>query len=338
MNILSLIFGWLNDQLLKMTWLSELVRLLVEKVFRLSVNGRLGGSIHFFIYDTIKIFILLSLLIFVISYIQSYFPPERTKKILGRIRGIKGNILGALLGTITPFCSCSSIPIFIGFTSAGLPLGVTFSFLISSPLVDLASLLLLMSFFGAKIAIAYVVVGLILAVIGGTLIDKLGLEKYVEGYVREIENVDAEVPEMTRKERISYSKEQVRDIIQRVWLYVLIGVGIGAAIHNWIPQSIIENVVGGNNPFAVLLATVVGIPMYADIFGTLPIAEALFAKGVGVGTVLSFMMAVTALSLPSMIMLSKVVRPKLLAIFVSIVSAGIIIIGYLFNAFSYIFV
>ena len=338
MNILAMVFGWLNDQLLKMTWLSELVRLLVERVFGLSVNSRLGGSIHFFIYDTVKIFILLSLLIFVISYIQSYFPPERTKKILGGIRGIKGNILGALLGTITPFCSCSSIPIFIGFTSAGLPLGVTFSFLISSPLVDLASLLLLMSFFGAKIAIAYVVVGLILAVIGGTLIDKLGLEKYVEGYVREIENVDAEVPEMTRNERISYSKEQVKDIIQRVWLYVLIGVGIGAAIHNWIPQSFIENVVGGNNPFAVMLATVVGIPMYADIFGTLPIAEALFAKGVGVGTVLSFMMAVTALSLPSMIMLSKVVKPKLLAIFVSIVSAGIIIIGYLFNAFSYIFV
>ncbi len=338
MNILSLIFGWLNDQLLKMMWLSELVRLLVERVFGLSVNSRLGGSIHFFIYDTVKIFILLSLLIFVISYIQSYFPPERTKKILGGIKGIKGNILGALLGTITPFCTCSSIPIFIGFTSAGLPLGVTFSFLISSPMVDLASLMLLISFFGLKIAIAYVVVGLILAVIGGTLIDKLGLEKYVEGYVKEIENVDTEVPEMTRRERISYSKEQVRDIIQRVWLYVLIGVGIGATIHNWIPQSIIENVAGDNNPFAVLLATVVGIPMYADIFGTLPIAEALFAKGVGVGTILSFMMAVTALSLPSMIMLSKVVKPKLLTIFVSIVSAGIIIIGYLFNAFSYIFV
>ncbi len=338
MNILAMIFGWLNDQLLKMRWLSELVRLLVEKVFGLSVSERIGGSIHFFIYDTIKIFILLSLLIFVISYIQSYFPPERTKKILGKIKGIKGNILGALLGTITPFCSCSSIPIFIGFTSAGLPLGVTFSFLISSPMVDLASLMLLMSFFGAKIAIAYVVVGLILAVIGGTLIEKFRLEKYVEVNVREIENVDAEVPEMTRNERISYSKEQVRDIIQRVWLYVLIGVGIGATIHNWIPQSIIENVVGGNNPFAVLLATVVGIPMYADIFGTLPIAVALFAKGVGLGTVLSFMMAVTALSLPSMIMLSKVVKPKLLAIFVSIVSAGIIIIGYLFNAFSYIFV
>ena len=338
MNILAMIFGWLNDQLLKMRWLSELVRLLVEKVFGLPVSERIGGSIHFFIYDTIKIFILLSLLIFVISYIQSYFPPERTKKILGKIKGIKGNILGALLGTITPFCSCSSIPIFIGFTSAGLPLGVTFSFLISSPMVDLASLMLLMSFFGAKIAIAYVVVGLILAVIGGTLIEKFRLEKYVEGYVREIENVDAEVPEMTRKERISYSKEQVRDIIERVWLYVLIGVGIGAAIHNWIPQLIIENVVGDNNPFAVLLATIVGIPMYADIFGTLPIAEALFAKGVGVGTILSFMMAVTALSLPSIIMLSKVVKPRLLVIFVSIVSVGIIIVGYLFNAFSYIFV
>ncbi|HOB82137.1 MAG TPA: permease [Peptococcaceae bacterium] len=337
MNILAMIFGWLNDQLLKMRWLSELVRLLVEKVFGLPVSERIGGSIHFFIYDTIKIFILLSLLIFVISYIQSYFPPERTKKILGKIKGIKGNILGALLGTITPFCSCSSIPIFIGFTSAGLPLGITFSFLISSPMVDLASLMLLISFFGLKIAIAYVVVGLILAVIGGTLIEKFRLEKYVEGYVREIENVDAEVPEMTRKERISYSKEQVRDIIKRVWLYVLIGVGIGAAIHNWIPQSFIENVVGGNNPFAVMLATVVGIPMYADIFGTLPIAEALFAKGVDLGTIMSFMMAVTALSLPSLIMLSKVVKPKLLAIFVSIVTVGIIIVGYLFNAFSYIF-
>ncbi|MEA4827906.1 permease [Clostridium sp. JNZ J1-5] len=337
MNIVTQIFGFLNDQLLKMTWLSELVRLFVEKVFGLSVKERLGGSIQFFIYDVIKIFILLSVLIFIISYIQSYFPPERTKKILGNIKGIKGNILGALLGTITPFCSCSSIPIFIGFTSAGLPLGITFSFLISSPMVDLASLLILMSFFGAKIAIAYVVVGLILAVVGGTLIEKLGLEKYVEGYVHEIENVDAEVIELTREERISYSKDQVKSIINKVWLYVLIGVGIGAAIHNWIPQSVIENIIGKDNPFAVLLATIVGIPMYADIFGTLPIAEALFGKGVGIGTVLSFMMAVTALSLPSMIMLSKVVKPKLLGAFVAIVSIGIIIIGYLFNAISYIF-
>lgn len=338
MSIISNIFSFLNDQILKMNWLSELIRLLVEKVFGLSIKERLGGSVHFFIYDTIKIFILLSVLIFIISYIQSYFPPERTRKILGHIKGIKGNILGALLGTITPFCSCSSIPIFIGFTAAGLPLGITFSFLISSPLVDLASLLILMSFFGAKIAIAYVVVGLILAVAGGTIIDKLGLEEYVQGYVREIENVEAAVIEMDRKDRISFSREQVRDIIKRVWLYVLIGVGIGAAIHNWIPKSIVENVVGSKNPFAVLLATAVGIPMYADIFGTLPIAEALFGKGVGIGTVLSFMMAVTALSLPSMILLSKVVKPKLLAIFVGIVSVGIIIIGYLFNAFSFLLI
>jgi len=337
-NVITQIFSWINNEILKMTWLSNLIRGLVENVFGLSIKERLGGSIHFFIYDTIKIFILLSVLIFLISYIQSYFPPERTKKLLGNIKGIKGNILGALLGTITPFCSCSSIPIFIGFNSAGLPLGITFSFLISSPLVDLASLLILMSFFGAKIAIAYVVVGLILAVIGGTIIDKLGLEKYVEGYVKEIENVDAEIIEMSRNERISYSKQQVKDVFHKVWLYVLIGVGIGAAIHNWIPQSIIENVVGNNNPFAVLLATAVGIPMYADIFGTLPIAEALFGKGVGIGTVLSFMMAVTALSLPSIIMLSKVVKPKLLAIFVAIVSIGIVIIGYLFNAFSFLLV
>lgn len=337
MNAIEQIFSFLNDQLLKMTWLSELIRLFVENVLGLSIKERVGGSIHFFIYDTIKIFILLSVLIFIISYIQSYFPPERTKKLLGNIKGIKGNILGALLGTITPFCSCSSIPIFIGFTSAGLPLGITFSFLISSPLVDIGSLMILMSFFGAKIAIAYVIVGLILAVVGGTLIDKFGMEKYIEGYVKEIESVDGEIIELTRAERISYSKGQVQDIIRKVWLYVLIGVGIGAAIHNWIPQSFIENVVGSKNPFAVILATIVGIPMYADIFGTIPIAEALVGKGVPLGTVLSFMMAVTALSLPSIIMLSKVVKRKLLYVFVSIVAVGIIIIGYLFNMYAYIF-
>jgi uncharacterized membrane protein YraQ (UPF0718 family) len=251
MSILAQVFGALNDQLLKMTWLYELVKLLVEKVFKLSIEDRLGGSIHFFIYDTIKIFILLSVLIFAISYIQSYFPPERTKKILGGIKGIKGNILGALLGTVTPFCSCSSIPLFIGFTSAGLPLGVTFSFLISSPLVDLASFLILMSFFGIKIALAYVIVGLILAVAGGTLIDKLKMEEHVQSYVRDIKSVDVEAEEMSRDERISYAKEQVKEIIHRVWIYIFIGVGIGAAIHNWIPQSIIETVIGGNNPFAV---------------------------------------------------------------------------------------
>lgn len=330
-------FNWINDQMLKMKWLFELVEKLVENVFGLSMESKIGGSVHFFIYDTIKIFILLSVLIFLISYIQSYFPPERTKKILGRIRGIKGNIIGALLGTITPFCSCSSIPIFIGFTSAGLPIGVTFSFLISSPMVDLASLMLLISFFGGKIAIAYVVVGVVLAVIGGAIIQKLNMEKYIEDYVWSVESADVELDELTRKDRVDFSRNQVRDIVGRVWPYILIGVGIGATIHNWIPQHVIEKILGENNPFSVLIATLIGIPIYADIFGTIPIAEALVAKGVGIGTVLSFMMAVTTLSLPSMIMLSKVVKPKLLATFIAIVTIGIMIIGYGFNAFSHIF-
>ncbi|MBU5255236.1 permease [Tissierella praeacuta] len=338
MNVISTIFSWLNAQLLKMQWLWDLVELLVEKVFGLSMDSRIGGSVHFFIYDVIKIFILLSVLIFMISYIQSYFPPEKTRKILGRFKGIKGNILGALLGTVTPFCSCSSIPIFIGFTSAGLPLGVTFSFLISSPMVDIASLLLLMSFFGAKIAIAYVVVGLILAVIGGTIIEKLGMEKHIEDYVWGAQNADIEADEMTRKERIDFSKEQVKGIFKQVWIYVLLGVGIGAAIHNWIPQSFIEKILGQNNPFSVLIATFVGIPIYADIFGTIPIAEALVAKGVGIGTVLAFMMGVTTLSLPSLTMLSKVVKPKLLGTFIVIVTIGILIIGYSFNALSFLFI
>lgn len=338
MNIVNGFFRFLNDQMLKMTWLWEGVRFVVEKGFGLSIDDRLGGSIHFFIYDTIKIFILLSVLIFGISYIQSYFPPEKTKKKLNGIQGVRGMILGALLGTITPFCSCSSIPLFIGFTSAGLPLGVTFSFLISSPMVDLASLLLLMSFFGPKIAIAYVILGLVLAVLGGIIIDRLKMERYVEDYVWAAQKVETEIQEMNRKERIDFAKNQVREIIHKVWLYILLGVGIGAAIHNWIPQSFIEKIVGGNNPFAVLLATLVGIPIYADIFGTIPIAEALVAKGVGIGTVLAFMMGVTTLSLPSMIMLSKVIKPKLLALFVFIVTVGILIIGYTFNAFSILFI
>jgi uncharacterized membrane protein YraQ (UPF0718 family) len=337
-EMITQFFSILNDQLLKMTWLYELVRALVERVLGLSISEKIGGSIHFFIYDTIKIFILLSVLIFFISYIQSYFPPERTRRILGGIKGIKGNIMGALLGTITPFCSCSSIPIFIGFTSAGLPIGVTFAFLISSPLVDLASLLILMSFFGARIALAYVVVGLILAVIGGTIIDKLNMQKFVEGFVWNAGHIDGEPEQLTRKERMDYAKCQVKDIVKRVWLYILIGVGIGSLIHNWIPQTVVETVIGDNNPFAVTLATLIGVPMYGDIFGTIPIAEALFGKSVPVGTVLSFMMAVTALSLPSLIMLSKVVKPKLLGAFIGIVTLGIIIIGYLFNAVSHFFI
>lgn len=332
------IISWLNRQLLKMEWLFELIRLLVENVFGLSIDDRLGGSIHFFIYDVIKIFILLSVLIFTISYIQSYFPPERTKKILGRIKGVPANILGALLGTITPFCSCSSIPIFIGFTSAGLPLGVTFSFLISSPLVDLASIILLASIFNWRTAIAYVVVGLLLAVVSGTIISKLKFEEYVESYVFGNSSLDLEQEELTVKERIEFSKNQVSDIIKRVWKYILIGVGIGAAIHNWIPESLITAILGQDKWYSVIIAAIAGIPMYADIFGTLPIAEALITKGVGLGTVLTFMMGVTALSLPSMIMLKQVIKPRLLWTFIGLVSAGVIIIGYVFNAIGYMFI
>lgn len=333
-----IIFEWLNNQLLKMQWLDYLIRLLVENVFKLNTSEQIGGSIHFFIYDTIKIFILLSVLIFMISYVQSFFPPERTRKILGNFKGTPANILVALMGTITPFCSCSSIPLFIGFTNAGLPIGVTFSFLISSPLVDLASVILLASIFNWKIAIAYVIVGVILAVLGGTIIDKSKLEKYVEPFVFENTAIEVEQSELTVRDRLEFSKEQVLSIIKKVWLYILIGVGIGAAIHNFIPEDIISAILGQDKPYSVLIATVVGVPMYADIFGTLPIAEALVAKGVGLGTALSFMMAVTALSLPSMIMLKNVVKTKLLIIFAGIVTAGIIIIGYVFNVFGYLLI
>lgn len=319
-----------------MDWLSNIVKLLVEKGFSLSINERLGGSIHFFIYDVVKIFILLSILIFIISYVQSFFPPERTKKILGKFNGLSANILGALLGTITPFCSCSSIPLFIGFTSAGLPIGVTFSFLISSPLVDLASVLLLASIFNWKIAIAYVVVGLILAVVGGTIFSKAKLEKYVEPFVYYNKMVETDQEELSTRERINFAKYQVKEIVKKVWLYILIGVGIGAAIHNWIPVNIISAILGQDKWYSVLIATSAGVPMYADIFGTLPIAEALVSKGVGLGTVLSFMMGVTALSLPSLIMLKKVVKTKLLAVFFTVVTIGIILIGYVFNAFGYL--
>ena len=330
------IFEWLNNQLLKMEWLSDLISHLFENVFKIDTSERIGGSLHFFIYDVLKIFILLSVLIFIISYIQSYFPPERTKRILGRFKGIPANILSALLGTVTPFCSCSSIPLFIGFTSAGLPIGVTFSFLISSPLVDLASVLLLASVFNWKIAIAYVVVGLVLAVVGGTVISKLKLEKYIESFVYENKMIDIEPEELTTRDRMEYSMGQVLDIIKKVWLYILIGVGIGAAIHNWIPESVINAFLGQDKWYSVLLATFVGVPMYADIFGTLPIAEALVGKGVGLGTVLAFMMAVTALSLPSIILLKTVVKPKLLTTFVVVVTIGILIIGYVFNVFGYL--
>ncbi len=336
------VFEWINDQIFKLKWLDDLIKWLFGAVLGLDPNSMAFASLTFFFYDVIKIFILLSVLIFISSYIQSYFSPERTRHILSRFHGIPANIIGALLGTITPFCSCSSIPIFMGFTKAGLPLGVTFSFLISSPLVDLASVILLASVFNWRIALAYVSVGIIIAVIGGTLIGALKLEKHVESFVMAPINhsdiVEMEDEKLTGKQRVVYSLDQVKAIIKKVWLYILIGVGIGALIHGVIPQAFIETVLGSNNPFSVLIATIVGIPMYADIFGTLPIAEALVAKGVGIGTVLAFMMAVTALSLPSLIMLKKVVKMKLLLTFVSIVTIGIIAMGYLFNWFGYLFI
>ena len=337
MEVVNSIWLFFQDQILGMKWLNGLIGNGLS-LLGLDINSRLGGSIQFFLYDVIKITILLCLLIFFISYIQSYFPPERSKKILGRFHGIGANIISALLGTVTPFCSCSSIPLFIGFTSAGLPLGVTFSFLISSPMVDLGSLVLLMSIFGAKVAFAYVIVGLIIAVIGGTLIEKMHMEKYVEDFVKNASNVDISSPTLTKKDRVQYAKEQVVGTFKKVFPYILVGVGIGAIIHNWIPESWIEAVLGGNNPFGVVLATLVGIPMYADIFGTIPVAEALLYKGAQLGTILSFMMAVTTLSLPSLIMLRKAVKPKLLALFIGICTIGIILVGYLFNAFQFLLI
>jgi len=330
-------FEFINNQLLKMQWLYDLVEILVVKVFGLEMGSRLGGSIHFFLYDVVKIFILLSVLIFSISWIQSFFPPERTRKILGRHKGISANLLGALLGTVTPFCSCSSIPLFIGFTGAGLPIGVTFSFLISSPLVDLASVILLASIFNWRIALAYVVVGLVLAVVGGTVISRARMESYVEPFVYTTSIGEAGQETLTMQDRLSFSRNQVLDIIKRVWLYILIGVGIGAVIHNWIPEEVVTAILGQDKWYSVLVATLVGVPMYADIFGTLPIAEALVYKGAGLGTVLAFMMGVTALSLPSLIMLKRVVKPRLLGLFFGVVTLGIVLIGYLFNGFSWLF-
>ena len=331
-------FEFFTDQILGMKWLSDLITLFVENILKLDVSSKIGGSIQFFIYDTIKIFILLAVLIFFISYIQSYFPPEKTKRILTKFKGIYGSTISALLGTVTPFCSCSSIPIFIGFTNAGLPLSITFSFLISSPMVDIASLLLLASFFGMKISIVYVVLGLLIAIVGGTLISKLNMEDQVRNYNEETRDLYNESENFNQKQRLNYALDDTKIIVKSVYKYVLIGVGIGSLIHNWIPQDAILAILGHENPFSVLFAAIVGIPMYADIFGTIPIAEALFMAGVPIGTILAFMMSVTALSLPSIIMLSKVVKPKLLCVFVGIVTVGIIITGYVFNSFSFLLI
>lgn len=327
------IWQFIQDQILGMKWLNDGIGQGLSAI-GFNMNTRLGGSVQFFLYDVIKITVLLCVLIFLISYIQSYFPPERSRKILGRFHGIGANILAALLGTVTPFCSCSSIPLFIGFTSAGLPLGVTFSFLISSPMVDLGSLVLLMSIFGAKVAVVYVIVGLIIAVLGGTIIEHMHLEDHVEDFIKQASYVDIAYVSLSYQDRIQYAKEQVIQTFKKVFPYILIGVGLGAMIHNWIPETWIEKILGSENPFGVIFATLVGVPMYADIFGTIPVAEALLAKGAQLGTILSFMMAVTTLSLPSIIMLKKAIKPKLLGVFITICTVGIIVVGYLFNALS----
>ena len=328
------IWDFIHNQILGMRWLHDLVGAVLSGL-SLDIHSRIGGSIHFFIYDIIKIMVLLGTLIFIISYIQSYFPPERTKKILGRFHGLSANILAALLGTVTPFCSCSSIPLCIGFTTAGLPLGVTFSFLISSPMVDLGSLVLLMSVFGLKTAVVYVVSGLVIAVAGGTMIEAMHLEDQVEEFIRKGRRIDMEIETMHPKERMEYAWDQVISTAKKVFPYVIVGVAIGAMIHNWIPEEMVIAALGTGNPFGVLIATVCGIPMYADIFGCIPIAEALLAKGARLGVILSFMMAVTTLSLPSMVMLRKAVKPKLLCIFVVICTLGIILTGYMFNVLQY---
>jgi len=332
-----MVWNFIQNQLLGMKWLSILINNLLQSA-GLDTSSRIGGSVSFFIYDVIKITALLCVLIFIISYIQSFFPPERSKKIMSRFNGILANFMAALLGTVTPFCSCSSVPLFIGFTRAGLPLGVTFSFLISSPMVDLGSLVLLMSIFGAKVAFAYVILGLVVAVVGGTLIGKLHLENEVEEFIRKANDVSTESPSLTYRNRIVYAKDQTVETFKKVLPYILIGVGIGALIHNWIPENWVVAVLGNQNPLGVILATILGMPMYADIFGTIPIAESLLAKGAQLGTVLAFMMGVTTLSLPSMIMLRKAIKPKLLGLFIAICTVGIILVGYLFNAFQNLFI
>ena len=337
MEVIKTAWDFFQNEVLGMDWLNRLIATILN-VCGLDIASRIGGSVQFFIYDTIKIMVLLGVLILIISYIQSYFPPERTKKILGRFHGIWANIIASLLGTVTPFCSCSSIPLFIGFTSAGLPLGVTFSFLISSPMVDLGSLVLLMSIFGWKVAVLYVIFGLVIAVAGGTLIEKLHLENQVEDYIRNGKAIDVPQEELHFKDRMKYAWEQVVSTVKKVAPYVLIGVGIGAIIHNWIPEDFIVKVFGNHNPFGVIFAAIAGIPMYADIFGTIPIAEALLGKGALLGVILSFMMGVTTLSLPSMIMLRKAVKPKLLGIFIGICTIGIILVGYFFNAMQFLII
>ncbi|MBR4823203.1 MAG: permease [Spirochaetaceae bacterium] len=328
--------SFIQNQILGMQWLKTLIGKMLT-AFGLDIESRIGGSVHFFLYDVIKITVLLFVLIFIISYIQSYFPPERSKKILSRCKGFPARVIAALLGTVTSFCSCSSIPLFMGFTTAGLPLGVTFSFLISSPMVDFASLILLTSIFGWKIAIAYVVLGLVVAVAGGTIIEHLHMEDQVADFIRNGKSVSLDQEKPTQKQRLVSSLESVGSTLKKVFPYILLSVAVGAVIHNWIPENWIINTLGVKNPLGVILAVFAGIPMYSDIFGCISISESLLAKGALLGVVLSFMMAVTTLSLPSLIMLKKAIKTKLLVIFVSICVSGIILVGYFFNAFQALF-
>lgn len=326
------------NNILQFTWLNNLIRLLVENVFGISMDTRLGGSVHFFIYDTIKIVILLGIMIFIISYIRSYFSPEKTKKILEKFGGITGNIMASLLGIVTPFCSCSSVPLFIGFVEAGIPIGVTFSFLITSPIVNEAAFAILLASFGWKIAVVYVITGVVVGVVGGILIGSLHLEDQVEEYVYQIKMGDSEIEELDRKQRIDFAIQNVKDIIKRVWIYLIIGIGIGAVIHGWAPAEVLSKYAGPDNPLAVIVAVVVAVPLYSNALGTIPIAEALIMKGVGIGTALAFMMATTALSLPEMILLRKVIKPKLIAVFVAITGVSIILVGYMFNAIAHLLI
>ncbi|WP_297425531.1 permease [Clostridium sp.] len=307
---------------------------LVYNVFGIAKDSSLGSALNFFVFDSIKIFILLLIIIYAITFIRSFFPPEKTRKILAKNKGsaFVGHVLAALLGIVTPFCSCSAVPLFIGFVEAGVPLGVTFSYLIAAPMVNEVALGMLYGLFGWKIALIYIASGEIIAIVSGIILGKMKLEKYVEGYVYEIKvNSDLDLPDPTMKERLMDSWTFTRDLIKKIWIYVIIGIAIGGVMHGWIPAGALAQYAGKDNPFAVFVAVAIGVPLYSNAAGVIPLVSELTRAGVATGTALAFMMAVTALSLPEMILLRRVLKPKLLAIFVSIVGLGIVFTGYMFN-------
>ena len=305
---------------------------LVYSVLNITKNTPLGNTVNFFVYDSIKIILLLAVIIFVVSYIRSFFPPEKTKKFLSKAKfPMLNNLLAALLGIVTPFCSCSAVPLFIGFVEAGVPLGVTFSFLISAPMVNEVALVLLWGLFGWKIALIYIVSGVIISTVAGWIMGKLKLEKWVEGFVYKIEAKQVDDKKQATKDRVDYAKKYAVDIVKSVWIYVIIGVGLGALMHGYAPNDLLVKYAGPNNFFAVPLAVLIGIPLYSNAAGTIPIVSVLIGKGMAMGTALAFMMAVTALSLPEFIILKKVLKPKLIVVYASVVGLGIIFTGYVFN-------